>query len=331
MEKLSFIKIIFFLYLFSFIFNNESEKSSYSQLFDEIREYKVDKVLSSLPKRENTNILSMFIIMNNIKEENSLNDAEAAFLTYKWIAQNIEVDCSDNDNNESAVIAYNSGKANFLGISNLFKTMCFHLNLKVDIISGYIKKLTNNDDGRIIEKIKSFWNYILINDTYYLVDASMGAGTCDGDEFNKDNNDFFFATKPELFVRSHYPDMSKWQLLDKAIEDFTSMAFLRQFFYLNGFRTISPDYESLNLKKDSKIVLTFDKYNDDISVSVFYVTFDGNDFDYLSYDDFTISRGIVEVNLNLNTFDKNVVGLIIYAGKIDDENLSSIAVYSVNY
>ena len=99
-----------------------------------------------------------------------------------------------------------------------------------------------NSDGRIIEE-DHVWNLIIINDKNYLVNPTLGSGTCDGSHYIKKFNDFYFATKPEYFIRIHYPELSDYQLLDKPIshDEFKSMAFLRNYFYYNGLETVNPD------------------------------------------------------------------------------------------
>ena len=69
----------------------------------------------------------------------------------------------------------------------------------------------------------------------------------------------YFGTEPEIFIRSHFPNESKWQLLSKpyTFEKFESMALLSPFFYLYGFKTISP--ETTILIGSGKIILTSDK------------------------------------------------------------------------
>ena len=69
----------------------------------------------------------------------------------------------------------------------------------------------------------------------------------------------YFGTEPEIFIRQHFPKESKWQLLSEPItfEKFESMALLTPFFYLLGFKTISPD--TTKIIGNGKIILTSDK------------------------------------------------------------------------
>ena len=66
-----------------------------------------------------------------------------------------------------------------------------------------------------------------------------------------------FGTKPEIFIRLHFPKESKWQLLSEpcTFEKFESMALLSPFFYLIGFKAISPDTQTY---ESGKFILTSD-------------------------------------------------------------------------
>ncbi len=87
------IILILFLFFISSTFNSNVPKSSYSLLLGDIREDIIDSSLMNLPKRGSVDILKMFLLMAEEKEKNSLTDAESAFLIYKWIAQNIDINC----------------------------------------------------------------------------------------------------------------------------------------------------------------------------------------------------------------------------------------------
>ena len=92
----------------------------FSTLLDQVRIDVVNKALLKLPKRENIDILKMFLEMSNAKEDNSLNDAESAYFAYKWIGQNIEYDCLGNIFGNSSTFpetTYKDGKGGEIGIS----------------------------------------------------------------------------------------------------------------------------------------------------------------------------------------------------------------------
>ena len=145
----------------------------FSKLIDKVRKDVVNKALLMLPKRETLDILKMCLQMSSFKSSYSLNDAESAYLVYKWIAQNIEYDKDDQkQGNSSTAIAtvYKTGKGGHIGITGLFKIMCGHLKIKADRILGLTKGTSfSGMITKIIPKEYS-WNYILIDKEYYLID-----------------------------------------------------------------------------------------------------------------------------------------------------------------
>ena len=112
--------------------------------------------------------------------------------------------------------------------------------------------------SQIIQVKDYAWNYILIDNKYYLLDASMAGCYCNEKSFIKKQSDFYFGTNPEVFILFHFSNDNKWWLLSEIItkDDFKSMAYLYQDFYSLGFKEISPDIQKLKYLKGVKIRLT---------------------------------------------------------------------------
>ena len=95
---------------------------------------------------------------------------------------------------------------------------------------------------------------------------------------------FFFGTKPEFFIRNHFPDNDKWQLLENKItfDKFNSWPLITYRFYMQGFQTLSPD-DDLDVNYGAKVVLTYDKDNINLSIltkfvkNKIYTEYKGND------------------------------------------------------
>ena len=258
-------KIYFILFILSLVSNNSKSidesinKNLVSKLIGNVREEIIDKSLLYLPSKNQVNILKMSYQMNKAKEDNSLNDVETAYLIFKWIAQNIKVKFFEEKDSDDALGVYSSGQGSPKGLSSLFNLICGFLDLKTDSISGYLKFANKNIDDPEITIIKEFtWNYIEIDGEYYLIDVSM-ASDLKGYNGLSDFIFIYFGTEPEIFIRLHFPNESKWQLLSKpySLEKFESMALLYPFFYLMGLKTISPDTNILN--GNGKFKLTSDK------------------------------------------------------------------------
>ena len=180
----------------------------FSKLIDQVRKDVVRKALLNLPKRESLDILKMCLKMSSFKSTYSLNDAESAYLAYKWIEQNIEYDKNDEkQGNSSTAITtvYKTGKGGATGITGLFKTMCDRLKIKSDTILGLTKASSGTIKMKIITKEYS-WNYILINNKYYLIDVVKSIGF---EKSKKRDSDFYFGMDPEASIRLHFPNDNK--------------------------------------------------------------------------------------------------------------------------
>ena len=62
------------------------ENNSVSKLISMVRMEIIDKSLKDLPRRKDANILKMVSKMVNAKGEYSLNEAESAYLIFRWIS-----------------------------------------------------------------------------------------------------------------------------------------------------------------------------------------------------------------------------------------------------
>ena len=248
----------------------------FSSLLDEVDKELVDNSLLKLPKRENIDILKMILEMSKVKEEYEMNDAEAAYFVYKWIGQNIEIDCLGNKYGNSSTIpatTYKEGKGGYIGISGLFNTICSFLDIESNTIFGKKKTITNNYTGNLIDLIDYSWNYISIDNKYYLIDVANGLGQCSGDRFYKSQRDDYFGIEPELSIRHRFPNDKKWQLLSEPIteEKFKSQSILNGDFF-KCFKSITPDIQTIKNQKYLKIKLNVKDQN--IKKVYFFATYE---------------------------------------------------------
>ena len=97
----------------------------------------------------------MCLEMSKFKSTYTLNEAESAYLAYKWISQNIEYDYDDekqrNSTKEIAKV-YKTGKGGVIGITGLYKTMCDRPKIKADTILGLTKTFSDDYPRKIIIK-----------------------------------------------------------------------------------------------------------------------------------------------------------------------------------
>lgn len=100
------------------------------------------------------------------------------------------------------------------GYAMLFEKLCNLQGIANYLVRGDIK--TNFDDiGRPFRKIH-MWNVAFLDDKPYLFDPTWGAGKYRG-RFIKEPTYFYFKTPPELFVKTHFPDLEEDTLLSEMI------------------------------------------------------------------------------------------------------------------
>ena len=312
--KLLFMLIFTFALSISPVLNDPLPKSFYSYLLEDVREDVVDASLLKLPKRTNVDILKMCIAMANEKTAASLSDVEAAFLVYKWITQNININCADYNKEESPVAVYNSGVGSFVGISALFNIMCSNMNIESVSITGFNKRLDNiNKTKKLCTKVEHYWNYILINNTYYLVDPTLAGGFCYGTYFQKQYVDFYFGTKPEFLIKTHFPTKEKNQFLENKIseEEWDQLIMRTPHFYLTGMETITPEILNIKLQDENKIVITYDDSFHNEKIKIACGVMDKN------YD-ISFNRDIQKVDGNIEISLENIsddaIALLLYSG-----------------
>lgn len=237
----------------------------FSTLLDEVDKELVDNSLLKLPKRENIDILKMILEMSKVKEEYEMNDAEAAYFVYRWIGKNIHLDCLGNKYGNISTLpatTYKEGKGGFLEISGLFNTICSFLNIESNTIIGKMKKMTHEHTSNLIEFNDYSWNYISIDNKYYLIDVANDIGQCRGDRLYQSLRDNYFGIEPELSIRHRFPNDKKWQLLSEPIteEKFKSQSILNGDFF-KCFKSITPDIQTIKNQENLKIKLNVKDQN----------------------------------------------------------------------
>ena len=322
MKKYLFLIILSLLSKLSKSIEESIENNSVSKLISMVRLEIIDQSLKDLPRIKEANILQMVSKMIKAKQDNSLNEAESAYLVFKWIAQNIWIDFND-ENSDDPINAYNSGRGSPKALSSLFNNISTFLKVKSDSISGYLKWVTYKDYTMQSDKNYTC-NYVEINGEYYLLDVSMAVQL----KISFSNYIYlYFGTDPEIFIRQHFPIESKWQLLSEpyTFEKFESLALLTSFFYLLGFKTISPD--TTKIIGNGKIILSSDKSIPELEY-IYNCAREGGEEG--NWEDFNGSpEGKFEIEYNMNK-DK----CIFYSIELIPNNsntFTTIVKYSTNY
>lgn len=103
----------------------------------------------------------------------------------------------------------------------LFQAMCSEVGLEAEFIRGF-GRFSASSIGELPARANHAWNAVKIDGRWRLFDVTWSTGM--GME-GGDYGDGFFMVDPEIFIMTHYPDDSRWQLLESPI-DKKSFAFL---------------------------------------------------------------------------------------------------------
>ena len=146
--------------------------------------------------------------------------------------------------------------------SRLFKKMCDIAGIKADIITGYTK--TKPYQIGSSGPVNHAWNAILLDSTYYFVDATWAAGTCPEDEntekltgFNKKYNDYYWLISFEELSKNHYPKDARWVTeVNYSRERFAANPYYSPHI-IESLRLISPSSGIIKASKGDTIHFKF--------------------------------------------------------------------------
>lgn len=226
------------------------------------QEYKkIDSIVAKYPNHFSSSIKLAKRISNDFKTE--LQQVRAV---YFWIANNVSYDFNESGkfgyeyrdrkeyfkkekkhNNKLSARVISKGIAVCEGYATLFTEVCTHLNINSKVISG-ASRTKAKDIGKRFHTNHA-WNIVVIDKKPYLLDVTWGAGSY-GTKFEKNIDDFYFLTPPELFINKHYPENYKDALLDKKVskENFFNAPLL----YKRNLPLLYP--KDGILKKEQKIM-----------------------------------------------------------------------------
>ena len=257
-------KIIYSFLIILFCFSNilaisEADPDKYSKLLGKINRGLVNSVLNSLPKRTNIQFTHFIDTIKNTKKTYTLNVQDSAYLAYKWIAENINVQYSLGVGNIPQEV-FRLGRGSPFGISQLFGAISNSLGVQTIHITGYVKVLSKFNYNQMISEIFSAWNGIRIGQKIYLVDVSFAAGNYNEKTFERGYTDVYFATKPAYFIYRHYPDNQIYQYITIPInyQTFCSYPFVDSTFFLYGFYKFEPTEKEVQIVNNLEFEINYD-------------------------------------------------------------------------
>lgn len=171
-------------------------------------------------------------------------DREKAWCIYRWVTDRVSYDVEallskdlKLENNTAEAVLKNR-KCVCEGYSRIFKKLCEEAGIEAVQVTGHARDGNKDKDGVALHNTHA-WNAIKLDGKWELIDPTFGAGSINNKAFQKNFETMFFLVPPEQLRFSHYPEDSKWQLIDKTItkEAFDKLPLVRATFFRMG---ISP-------------------------------------------------------------------------------------------
>ena len=240
-------------------------------------------------------------------------EAEKARIIYSWIAHNISYDVpallSGNYGDLTPEGVLKTRKGVCSGYADLYKSLARAMGLDVTVIEGYSKGYSY-----VVGSTTSnhAWNAVKINNKWYLIDTTWGAGSVNNSQFNRKFNSYYFATPPEQFIIKHFPVEEKWQLVDKdySRQQFDTIPEISPEFFKDGLESITH-YDKA-IQANGRFQVVFSAPEDTIVTSKLK-----NNSNYLS-DAYTFvqkkgNKIIVTVSPPMGSFDLEIYSKKAYA------------------
>ena len=178
------------------------------------------------------------------------NDLEKTRAIYKWITQNISYNYSGflsgqyGDTSANGVLARRTSICD--GYSELFMALGKAMGLQVVKLVGWAKGISYTAGVSLTGPTNHAWNAVYLNDGWYLIDSTWGAGAISGGQFVREFKGYYFLTDPEEFILNHFPQNSQWQLLSTKVVTSSFDSFPRVYFMSSGSYLYSPLTQNLS-------------------------------------------------------------------------------------
>ena len=270
-------------------YNNKDYLDNYNKLrenlLSNIDKEKLKIIVLLSPKKTESELSDLITYLKN--ETQNLNMVEKAYVVFYWMAENIIYDkavLEGNKNKDSTPEGiYKYGKTICFGYSKLFAHIAKSIGIETEYIKGYAKGSEYNP-GEKMEKINHEWNAVKINDNYFLIDPTWGAGLIEENIHIKELDDFYFLPNPKHLIYTHFPEDQKWQLLKNPItkEEFINQININSKFFTFHFTDINfkKSHFEVNNIESIKIFYDNENINDiiDLSIDIYFL----KDNEYIS-------------------------------------------------
>ncbi|UWX56245.1 hypothetical protein NYZ99_08410 [Maribacter litopenaei] len=252
--------------------------------FSALASYSQSEKIQSLIKETKDTKLDMWDLTELVADRIKSKEEQANFF-YHWIGNNISYDhqtferiikgtilSEEFSSSQDKYTVYENRKAVCAGYANLYKWFMDELEIEAVIISGHIRDPRNHYiDLYQDDNFRHGWNAIKLNDEWKLVDTTWGNSN------DPTQSEYYFDINPEWLIITHYPEESKWQLLDEplSLEEFNKSKYISPVWFHLGFSE-APKL----MADDTYYYFAFKDLETDWSVNLQYSS-DNVKFDYI--------------------------------------------------
>ena len=226
-------------------------------------------------------------------------DIDKIRAVYTWLTHNIQYDLQSYYNGQSSVgFSYSSQedfeqklkainnhivketliskKAVCEGFAQTLKSVSELMGIPCKLIGGFSKGNVSNI-GKIPKQENHAWNAVKINNKWYLVDATWGAGYLKGNRWVQHFNEFYFFTDPDKFALTHLPSESEWLFSKNKVtkKQFYEAPIYENSFFINKLKILSPLHGELIVKPNSAIEFIMADIPNSVAL---YYAFRGNKY-----------------------------------------------------
>lgn len=132
------------------------------------------------------------------------------------------------------------------GYAKLFKTLCDYAGIRSELITGYAKCYLERADKF---RTNHTWNAVMVDSAWKLIDVTWASGYVNyADEFVQHQDDTYFFTPPQQFIRDHYPEDLRWTLMDHppTLKEFDNTPFKCKSYIKYGIVSFFPSNGIIN-------------------------------------------------------------------------------------
>ena len=231
--------------------------------------------VKKIPRQKYTSLKELH---NNIVKP-YYSDSEKVYAFAKFITDKI----SYGKRAKTPLNCINSGEGVCQDYSELFEKLCKISGIENNVVTGM--GITGSEHLGSYDSNHA-WNIVKLDGEYIIFDLTWASGYVSGNSFKREFNPKYFNPKPEDFIRNHFPDESKWQLLEKPI---SKKEFINSPIYDQEFKNLSLKSAVI---KNSKVEISFNSNADFTSAVLFkwrvgeFGSTNGKYIDFLKEDSF---------------------------------------------